>query len=105
MAVRRRFWFLNSLILYSQRLVKILSCKKTVSFPFLALHEENDRIQRMQYVSLAFKYIQKTDNDFRSHMYDNIGHRWDRWSLYTDLNSPGSDSLRRTDEFFKEFLK
>lgn len=72
---------------------------------FLALHGEDDRIQPMQYVSLAFKYIQKTNNDFRIHRYDKIGHRWDRWSLYTDPQSPGSDSLRRTDEFFREFLK
>jgi dienelactone hydrolase len=73
--------------------------------PFLALHGDNDRIQKMRYVDLAFKYIKKTSNDFRVHMYENVGHRWDRWSLYTDPSSPGSDSLKRTHEFFQNFLR
>jgi dienelactone hydrolase len=65
--------------------------------PFLALHGEKDKIQKIKNAKRAFDYIKKTKNPFEFYVYPKGGHRWEKPDQGTEYIA--EDALKRTHEF------
>ena len=77
------------------------------STPILALHGDDDGIQRAKFAEEAWDEIKSRGGTLESHVYSNAGHAWDqknhRKFVYNE--SVSKDSHKRTIEFFKKYMK
>jgi len=77
------------------------------STPILALHGDDDGIQRPQFTEEAWDEIKSRGATLETHVYLNVGHAWDvknhRKFVYNE--SVSKDSHKRTIKFFKKYMK
>ena len=77
------------------------------STPILALHGDDDEIQRPQFTEEAWDEIKSRGATLETHVYLNVGHAWDvknhRKFVYNE--SVSKDSHKRTIKFFKKYMK
>ena len=77
------------------------------SAPILALHGNDDDIQKLEFAEEAWEEIIESGAKLQTHVYAGAGHAWDRkysWK-FNYIKKIDKDSHRRTIKFFKKHMK
>ena len=74
--------------------------------PILALHGKDDKTRKMKWVDDAWRKIKRINSAFRTHLYDNAGHAWDRkkHKKYRYNAQVDVDLHNHTVAFFREYM-
>lgn len=77
------------------------------STPILALHGDDDGIQRMNFAEEAWDQIKRNSGTLEKHVYSGVGHVWDRKHSpkFAYIEKVDKDSHKRTVDFFKKYMK
>jgi len=78
-----------------------------ISSPVLALHGEDDLIQKLRFVEQAWAEVRDSGAKLITHVYPGANHAWDSKVKRFNAWDPGvkDDALKRTIDFFNEHMR